>query len=173
MRKQLVCAGLTVGLAVGTLPARANNLGENGAWQFRSPTDLANLSLVLEAIEKKRAGGYAAPAYTTNIERQFNCGITASALGNSSGQSAVVNSPTATAASSSAQGNSGDSWSGRGGTISTSQQNSGSVGASATGDATALVNGSPTSVFNSTQTNSGVQSATVTGSTGCAFGVLN
>jgi hypothetical protein len=173
MPKPFFQAGIAAILLAQPLPAAANNLGENGAWQFRSPTDLANLTLVLDAIERKRAGGYAAPAYTTTIERQFNCGITASALGNSSAQTALANSPTLGGPSSSSQGNANDAENGRGGTTSSGQTNSGTVNASASGDVGAAINGSPYQAINATQTNTGVQTASVTGSTGCSFGALN
>lgn len=173
MRKPIFhAAAAALGLA-NALPASANNLGENGAWQFRSATDLANLSLVLDAIEKKRAGGYAAPAYTTTIERQFNCGITASALGNSSNQTVLANSPTLGGPAASSQGNVSDAGTDHGGTSSSEQGNSGAVQASANGNVGANIQGSPNQTIGSTQTNSGVQSASVAGSTGCAFGVLN
>lgn len=155
--------------------AEANNLGENGAWQFRSASDLANMTAALEVIEKKKGGGYSAPIFTTNIARQFNCGNSATALGNSSGQSATANSPSVSGASSNAGGNASEAALGdsRGARSSTSQENSGAVTSGATGNTDTSVSGNASLALNSNQSNGGAQSAGVTGSTACTFGTLN
>lgn len=92
-------------LACTPLPASANNYGESLAWQFKTSTDRANQAALLDMIEKRRGGYYAAPICTTNIARQYNCSIAANATGNSDGQSAVANSTAVTGATSSATGN--------------------------------------------------------------------
>ena len=175
MRKRISRLALATFLLATAIPAQANNVGENGAWQFRSSADLANLAAVLDVIQKKQSGSYAAPAYTTNIARQYNCGVTATATGNSGTQTALANSPTVSGAAASAQGNlANNAIDGEaGGGSTTSQGNSGAVAASISGGTSASVSGSPSLALNSTQTNSGAHSASATGSTGCAFGALN
>ncbi len=74
-------------------PAHANNYGESYGWQFKTSADRANQALVLDLMEKRRGGYYQAPNYTTNIDRQYNCGVTANAVGNEGSQSAVANPP--------------------------------------------------------------------------------
>ena len=106
MNTKLLAAAAAVILS--TAPANANNLGENGAWQFRTGADLANAAAALEVMERKRVGGYSAPSFTTNVARQFNCGVNASALGNSGSQTALANSPTVTGASANSQANASD-----------------------------------------------------------------
>ncbi|WP_298195210.1 hypothetical protein [Novosphingobium sp.] len=154
-------------------PALANNYGESAAWQFRTSADRANQAAILDIIEKRRAGGYASPTYTTTIERQYNCGVTATATGNVGTQTALTHSPTTTGATSDAQGNAGSSTIEGGGNAGTDQSNSGTVSASVSGGTSVSVDGAAWQALNSTQTNSGAQSASVTGSTGCAFGALN
>lgn len=153
-------------------PALANNYGESAAWQFRTSTDRANQAAILDIIEKRRAGSYASPTYTTTIERQYNCGVTATATGNADSQTALAHSPTTTGSSTNAQGNASDSTV-SGGSASSGQSNSGLVSASVSGGTYASVDGMAWQALNSTQTNSGAQSASVTGSAGCAFGALN
>ena len=169
---------LTAAAAVllSATPAQANNLGENGAWQFRTGADLANAAAALEVMERKRAGGYSAPSFTTNVARQFNCGVSASALGNSGSQTALANSPTVTGASANSQANASDTAvDGEGaGRSSTAQSNSGAVTSGVNGATHTAINGSSApQALNSSQSNGGTQSAGVTGSTACTFGVLN
>lgn len=154
-------------------PALANNYGESAAWQFRTSADRANQAAILDIMEKRRAGGYASPAYTTTIERQYNCEVTATATGNVDSQTALAHSPTTTGATSGAQGNSSSSSVEGAGSASSGQTSSGLVSASVSGGTTVSVDGAAWQALNSTQTNSGAQSASVTGSTGCAFGTLN
>lgn len=154
-------------------PALANNYGESAAWQFRTSVDRANQAAILDIMEKRRAGGYANPTYTTTIERQYVCGVTATATGNVDSQTALAHSPTTTGATSGAQGNSSSSTVDGGGSAGNDQANSGAVTASVSGGTEVSVEGTAWQALNSTQTNSGAQSASVTGSTGCAFGALN
>lgn len=171
----MMCGVALAAMLVTAMPAAANNVGENGAWQFRSASDLANLAAVLDVIEKKRGGAYATPTNVTNIARQYNCGVSASAVGNSGAQTALANSPTVTGATASAQGNVSDTALGgiESGGSTSRQANSGAVAAGVTGGTSASVAGSPSLALNSTQSNSGVQSASVTGSSACTFGALN
>lgn len=164
------CAALILS-AVLTAPAHANNYGESYGWQFRTSADRANQAIVLDLMERRRAGYYQAPNYTTTIERQYNCGITATALGNEGSQSAVANSPSVSGPTSLATGNEASTvLNGRGGGSSSTQSNTGVVSAGVNGSASTWVNGSPTQALNSTQSNSGQQAASVAGSSACAFG---
>lgn len=158
-----------------TAPAAANNYGESLGWQFRTSADRVNQAAILDMIEKRKAGYYAAPVYQTTIERQFNCGITSSATGNADSQTALANSPSVSGAISTSTGNASDTGiSGRSGASSTtSQGNSGAVSSGVTGDTAASGYGSATQALNSSQTNSGDQSASVSSSTACQFGAYN
>lgn len=155
--------------------ALANNLGENGAWQFRTSADRANLAVIADLIAKRQSGYYQAPVYNTTIERQYNCGITSTATGNADSQTAIANSPSVTGATSSANANVSDTAvsTGVGASAGTDQANSGPVSASVSGGTSASGSGTATQALNSTQTNSGDQSASVSASTACAFGMLN
>src|SRR3569623_1525176 len=171
--RRRIFARISVLLAVGaSVPACANNLGENSAWQFRTSADKANQAAILDMIARHQGGFYAAPIYNTNIARQVNCSVAASAVGNSDGQSALANSPTITGATSSSAGNANSSSidAGRAGGSSSSQQsNSGSVSSGVTGATDTSVRGSASQVLNSTQSNSGAQSASEQDSNACSF----
>lgn len=154
------------------VPAHANNYGESYGWQFRTSADRANQAIVLDLMERKRGGSYQAPNYTTTIERQYNCGVSATATGNDGTQSAVANSPSVSGPTALATGNTAetvlnDRSAGR---SASWQTNSGTVSAGVTGSASASLSGSPTQALNSTQTNSGPQTANVSGSSACSFG---
>jgi len=163
--------------AVISLPTAAlgNNVGENVAWQFQTTADKVNQAAIQDMIQKRRNGYYAAPVYTTNIERQFNCNVAATATGNQGTNSTIANSPTTSGNSATATGNDSDAHvHGRGeGAIDSDQVNEGDVGSSVRGSTSTSVRGSPQQALNSTQTNSGDQYASVEGSTACAFGALN
>lgn len=170
-RLRLGAAALLASLAAG--PALAQEVGENRAWQFETPQDLAARAAIADLIAKQRAGIYAAPVYNTTIARQYNCSIAASAVGNSGAQSAVANSPTVTGANSSATGNAGTA-SGEGRTdLGLDQRNNGLIGSTAIGSTGATVEGPAWQALNSSQSNSGDQRASVSGSTACGFGALN
>jgi len=172
-----IATGISVLLIAGAaVPAEANNLGENSAWQFRTSADKANQAAILDMIAKQRSGYYAAPIYTTDIARQVNCSVAASAVGNSNGQSAVANSPSVTGASSTSTGNANSSSvdAGRAGGSSASQQsNSGAVTSGVTGATETWVRGTASQALNSTQSNGGTQSASVQNSNACSFAALN
>lgn len=163
-------------LAATTTPALANNYGESLAWQFQTANDRAAQAAILDLIERRRAGVYAAPIYTTNIARQVNCTISAVATGNSGAQSALANSPSTTGATSTATGNSnvasiGDGRPGAG--ITSGQSNAGPVASGVIGATNSQVTGTAWQALNSDQANSGNQTARVGGSAACAFGMLN
>jgi hypothetical protein len=168
------CIILTI--AIAPAPVLANNYGESLAWQFKTSADRANQAAVLDMIEKRRGGYYAAPIYNTNIARQYNCSIAATATGNSGAQTAVANSPTVTGASSTATGNDSMTTVGEGhgsAVIDGAQTNSGTVSSGVTGATVTTVHGTASQALNSDQTNSGNQTATVQGSNACAFAALN
>ncbi len=56
----------------------------------------------------RSSGFYQAPSYTTNIARQYNCGVTATSAGNEDTQSAVANSPSVSGPTALANGNDAD-----------------------------------------------------------------
>jgi hypothetical protein len=155
--------------------ASANNYGESLAWQFQTTADKVNLAIIQDMIQKKKHGFYAAPIYTTNIDRQFNCNVTASAIGNNGTNSTIANSPTTHGNTATATGNSDttDIHSGTPSSVTGNQTNSGNVQSNVTGATTSDVEGHAWQALNSTQTNSGNQTANVSGSTGCSFGTLN
>jgi hypothetical protein len=175
-RRPLMPIGTIVAIAVASVPAFANNYGESLAWQFKTSADRANQAAVLDLIEKRRGGFYAAPIYNTNIARQYNCSIAATSTGNSGAQTALANSPTVTGASSSATGNASATTvgEGRGGAaVDGAQTNSGAVSSGVTGATVTNVHGTASQALNSEQTNSGDQVATVQDSRACAFAALN
>lgn len=173
LRTGAAAIALLSGIAL--TPAYANNYGESLGWQFRTSADRVNLAAIADLIEKRRSGYYQAPIYNTTIERQYNCGITSSATGNADSQTALANSPSVSGASSIANGNVSETGvsTGSGASAGTDQANSGAISASVQGDTSATGSGTATQALNSTQTNSGDQTASVSASTACAFGMLN
>ena len=145
-----LAAGLGAGLGavVGASPVRANGLGENVPWQFPSAGEIATRAGIADLMEKKRSGYYG-PANNntvnnTYIDRQTNCSVSSSALGNSgsNGVSAATSSPTVTnGATSSAltTGNSTSNLLGGGNPV----QVAGLSGASTAGAALDLTPGQP------------------------------
>lgn len=155
----------------------ANNYGESLAWQFQTTTDKVSLAIIQDMIQKKKHGFYAAPIYTTNIDRQFNCNVTASAIGNNGTNSTIANSPSTNGNTATATGNSDTTdilgWTPSGTSVTGNQTNSGTVQSEVNGSTSTAVRGRAWQALNSTQTNSGNQTANVSGSTGCSFGTLN
>jgi hypothetical protein len=173
-RVPAVGATLLLMLTAHVPTASANNVGENAAWQFQTSADKVNQAALQDMIQKRKSGYYAAPTYTTNIGRQYNCNVTATAQGNSGSNSAIANSPSTSGASADSVGN--ENWTdsdGGGGNVGTGQSNGGSVGSSVHGSTNTHVDGTATQALNSTQSNTGNQSAAVDGSSACAFGALN
>lgn len=158
----------------------ANGVGENFAWQFETTQDKVNRAY-LENLRQQKIGGYynfAPPVYTTNIDKQYNCAVSATSTGNSSSSSASGASQGANGTSASSIGNTsatdqfaGTSAAGNGST--TDQQNTGQIGSSAQGNVDVRANVDANQVLNTDQTNSGDQTSTVNGSTSCQFGLLN
>lgn len=176
MKRLLAFTSVFVLVGFGST-AGANNVGENYAWQFQTTADKVNQAAILDMIEKKRSGYYAPPTYITNIDKQYNCNVAATATGNEGTNTNLANSPTTSGSSATSTGNNNstdiDGWKGNTDTTN-GQTNSGSVGSSVDGSTSAHVSGSPNQALNSTQTNSGDQTATVNGSTACHFAnVLN
>lgn len=172
------CLARTAILAVLLVPANqalANNYGESLAWQFQTTADKVNLAIIQDMIQKKKHGFYAAPIYTTNIDRQFNCNVTSSAIGNNGTNSTIANSPTTHGNTATATGNdtTTDIVGGTPSSVTGTQTNSGEVQSNVTGATSTDVRGRAWQALNSTQTNSGNQTANVSGSTGCSFGTLN
>jgi hypothetical protein len=169
------------GVALIWMPCQAfaNDVAENGSWQFESSADQVNKAAMQDMIQKKRSGYYAAPVYNTTVQRQYNCNVSASAQGNQGTNTTVANSPTTSGASASATGNdnvsSVDGYSSPSGTsaIDGAQANNGSVSTHVNGSTNTSVHGDASQALNSTQTNSGAQTASISGATGCAFGALN
>jgi hypothetical protein len=175
--RAIVSLGAVAVFVAHPAPVLANNYGESLAWQFKTTADRANQAAMLDMIERRRGGYYAAPVYNTNIARQYNCSIAASATGNSNGQSAIANSPNVTGATSTATGNDSSTTVGDGGSSGTSvdghQANSGAVQSGVTGSTQTTVRGSASQALNASQTNSGAQSTNVQGSNACSFAALN
>ncbi|RYF42181.1 MAG: hypothetical protein EOO25_07535 [Comamonadaceae bacterium] len=201
-------AWILAALIGAATPALANGIGENGAWQFQTNADKVAKGAIVDLVERKKGNYYHSfqnvnnIANTTYIDRQFNCGVTATASGNSgsNGMTANTSSPTvnntgstsaSTAANSASNGLSGNLPSGvindkavlgaaGSGQLSNSQSNAGSLGASVSGSASNAVTGAVTAgggrsdlALNSEQQNQGGQQmASVAGSTACT-GALN
>lgn len=167
-------AALCALLAAAAACASANNVGENSAWQFQTSADKANQAAVQDMIQRKKAGSYGAANYTTNnyVGRQYNCDVTSTAQGNQGTNSTTANSPGTSGASANSTGNSSTGIGGTG-TVNTGQANSGAVGSAVIGSTTSNVQGWSSQALNSNQTNTGSQSASISGSSACAFGALN
>lgn len=176
MNRILIPSCAIAAALLATSPASANGVGENFAWQFATTTDKVNRAFLEELRLKHGSGFYDAPIYNTNIERQYNCSVTATATGNLSSSDAVANSPSTGGHSSQATGNanSNTTSSGDGSSSNSAEQaNSGSVGSSTSGRISTSVRGDNFQALNTDQNNSGDQSASVSGSTACQYGALN
>ncbi|RYG05618.1 MAG: hypothetical protein EON92_20740, partial [Burkholderiales bacterium] len=150
-------------------PALANGIGENGAWQFQTNADKVAKGAIVDLVERKRGNYYNSfqnvnhITNTTFIDRQFNCGVTATSSGNSgsNGMTANTSSPTvnntgstsaSTSANSASNGLSGTLPSGvingtsvlgaaGAGQLSNTQSNAGSLSAGVSGSASNAVTG--------------------------------
>lgn len=176
MSKFRILIGALAAAGLMPTPVFANNVGENVAWQFQTSTDKVNRAYLEDLRQKRLNGMYAAPVYNTYIDRQYNCSVGASAIGNDSKTSAVANSPSTSGHSSTSTGNDNTttlaSASGSGSNTA-NQSNSGSVGSSTSGGISTSVRGDNYQALNTEQDNSGDQTATVTGSTACQYSSLN
>lgn len=184
MITRLCSGGVLVLFALSTsFPVAANGPGESIHWQFETSSDKANKALLMDMIQKRKNGYYAPPVYYTNIDRQYNCNLTATAKGNEGTNTNLANSPSTAGATSIAKGNDsvtsvggavgGTGGSPQGSAVDGNQSNAGSVGASVRGETTTSVDGKAWQALNSEQTNSGNQTATVGNSNACYFGALN
>jgi hypothetical protein len=162
--------------------ALAGNYKESVAWQFQTTDDKVNLAIIEDLRQKKKNGFYAPPIYNTtnvtHIDKQFNCGVTSSAIGNNGTNSTIANTASASGNTGKAIGNNNDTnVLGKppgGASVTGSQDNSGTITANVSGNSEVEVEDSKAwQVLNSDQNNTGNQSASVSGSTGCAFGALN
>lgn len=164
--------------------AFANGYGESAPWQFQSSASMANMAVVEDMIQKKAAGAYG-PAQnsttisnSTNIAKQVNCSLGATAYGNYAIPGVSAGSPITSGAAPSAIGNTNaatGNYSGSG-TVTPNntngQTNSGAVSSNLNGATTVSTSGPYYQALNSTQTDSGVQTASVTSSTACS-GTVN
>jgi hypothetical protein len=202
MKNSVISARLSLlGLALVLVSpgVNANNLGENSVWQFNTAQDKVNKTTTLDQIQKQKAGYYDGlrPVYnyTTYIDRQFNCSVSAMTTANtgSNANSASNSSPSVNNAgttSSSTDANSAsnslpqNSVNGTSATPLTSslvsnQSNTGSLASGVTGSSTSAATGAVTAgsgtsnqALNSNQSNTGSLSAGITGSNACV-GPLN
>lgn len=178
IRHRLVALLACVVTVFPTGSALANNVGENYSWQFETTNDKVNRAYLEDMRQKKQSGYYAAPVYNTYIDRQYNCSVSSSALGNQSSSTAIGNSPTASGHNASSTGNTGTTDVQQGSSpttssVSGSQSNTGEVESSASGEIETTVRGDTYQALNSDQNNSGDQSASVTASNACQFGAIN
>lgn len=153
---------------------QANNVGENIAWQFMTPSERAALMYLEEVRQRGINGYYSAPIYNTYIDDQYNCSVNSTATGNESASNAVANSPSTSGHNTDATGNQNDTTydgggPGDGSTDTTTQGNSGAIAAGASGSMSTSVRGDNFQALNTDQNNSGNQSATVNGSTACQY----
>lgn len=181
--------------------AWANGYTEDVPWQFQTSADKANKGALVDLMERKKHGFFNAPVFnttnTTNIGKQINCSVTATAAGNSAsnGQSATNSSPTVTngaTANATTTGNSAINGIGNDpnfpligvnnttssplGSIDNTQGNDGStLSSGVTGPITSTTGtvsgsgGSNSQVLNNDQNNSGDQAANISDSTACAI----
>jgi hypothetical protein len=179
----LACMSGVMIICAAIPPAFANNYGEDNGWQFETPTDQANMAVVQDMIQKKKGGGYGASNYntynTTTIDHQTNCTVSSTVYGNYGTNMQTGNDPSTSGGQVSSTGNSnGSTVSQEGGdglpvNVTNGQGNSGHVNSSYSGNSTSVnASGPVNQALNSTQTNSGTQTASVTGSTACS-GALN
>ena len=199
-------AAASLAVALGTVfPAWANGFGESSGWQFQSQQDRVNKGAVLDMIERKKAGFYDAmrpvyhQTYTTYIDKQFNCTVSASTSGNNGSNSASASTSSPAVSGSAATNSSADANTAsssltqagltgivslRGvpapaGALETGQSNTGRLDSSVIGSPTSATTGQVTAgggltdqVLNSRQSTSGNLSTAVNSSTAC-MGPLN
>lgn len=166
--RRLKPALVMAGLALSAFGAAANNLGENGVWQFGSSQDKVNKATALDQIEKKNAGYYDAirPVYnyTTYINKQVNCsvssfttantGTTAATASNSSPSVSNAGSTSASTGANSASNTLPDGSAGGvlnsgagyapASSLANSQSNSGSLSSGVAGSSTSATTGAVT-----------------------------
>lgn len=168
-RKGWIGVVSAIGLAHAA-PTSANNVGENVAWQFQSNADKVNRAYLEEMRQRHMAGP---PIYNTYIDRQFNCNVNASALGNQGTNTTLASAATSPTVAGSSSAN--DSLTELGAEVAgkvnndVAQDNTGAISTSVTGTVTSSPSNQSSQVLNSDQVNSGSQSASVSSSSGCSF----
>lgn len=187
MSWRVIFALVSICVSVPAQFAAANSYGESVPWQFQSSAGVANQAAVVDMIQKKAAGGYG-PAQvnttinnvnsTTNIAKQVNCNLSATAYGNYAIPGVSAGSPITSGAAPSALGNSNATSSTLSGPgtvtpgLTNSQTNSGAVSTSLNGATTVASSGPYYQALNSTQSNAGTQTASVANSSACS-GAIN
>jgi len=173
MRTSRAIIGLGAALLL-CMPAMANGVGENVAWQFDTTAEKANKAYIEDMRMKRTSGFYSSPQYNTYVDTQFNCNQNASSSGNGGSNSASANNPNSTAApSSSSIGNQSSANAGvangrYGAVLNSGQDNLGPLFSEAWGSSGASANRNDTyQALNTLQDNSGVQAASINGSSGC------
>lgn len=153
----------------------ANNVGENMAWQFQTSADKVNQAFLEDMRKKQNSDFYSAPDYNTNIDKQYNCNVSATAQGNQGTNSNSANSPETNGAQTNSTGNSSDTDVGGLGAADAAndQLNNGQVQSQTNGSTVTNVRGTARQALNSDQSNSGDQAASVDGATACQFAALN
>jgi hypothetical protein len=182
--RSLAAIGLLIMPILAASPAAADNYSEDNAWQFETPTDIANQSAVEGMIQEKRGGMYQKTPTITNsfnsttnsapIENQTNCLVESTATGNAGSNSEGGNTSNANGASASSTGNSStNGLTGTGGTyaagtLTNDPANSGTIGSTASGNSTgSSSSGTVNEALNSTQSNAAAQNSTQTGDIAC------
>jgi hypothetical protein len=182
--RPLFAIGLLVLPILAAAPAAADNYSEDDAWQFQTPTDIANQSAVEGMIQEKRGGMYQKTPTITNsfnstsnsapIQNQTNCLVTSTATGNAGSNTEGGNTSSANGASASSTGNSSSNGlTGTGGTYGTGTlandpSNSGTIGSTASGNSTgSSSSGAVNEALNSSQSNAAAQNSTQTGNIAC------
>ena len=170
MTSDLARLAAVIALMCGSVGAQANNVGENAAWQFQTTSDRVNRAYLEEMRQRHRAGP---PIYNTYIDRQFNCNVNASALGNQGTNTTLASSAANPTVAGSGSAN--DSLTELGSEVAgkvkndVTQENTGAISTTVTGTVTSSPSNQATQALNSDQANSGAQSASVSSSSGCSF----
>lgn len=167
--------GLASILVVSTSPpAIANNVGENGGWQLPSSNDKVNKAYLERLRLEQNAKAFGAPVYNTVVQRQYNCSVSSNALGTTSTSTLTGLTSSTSGHTANSLGNSETSainaaTGGGANSLSGTQSNEGPINSDVVGNMSVGVQGNPNQVLNNEQTNSGSQSASVDGSSACAF----
>jgi hypothetical protein len=161
--RQIKALSLFILFSSSAAQVQANNVGENSAWQFQTTQDKVNKGAIVDLIEKKKNGYYDSfrvinnTVNNTTIDKQFNCSVSANSTGNTGNNdlAATTSSPTlnsngtTNAANAANAATNSSSRSGLGidqlvsvtDAINSSQTNSGALTASVTGSTTSASNG--------------------------------
>lgn len=209
MIRKIVISSLFLLMPPGTA-AYANGLAENFSWQFQTAADKVNKAFLEDMRQKKRSGYYSPPNITNIIDKQFNCNLSSSSIGNVGTNGLANSGPAASGNLATAKGNEsqtdvykrliGDSsvgitasgdptgrhryWNGFDWVTNSSfdsstgvtadvledQSNQGAITATTSGDISSTMGDSQNyQVLNSSQDNSGSQTARIDASTACSF----